>query len=116
MTFINSITNSAKQTIGLVLNDSSKVTLNLEYISNQQGWFYSFTYGNFTVNNRRMVTSPNLLREFRGIIPFGLACSTSDGYEPIFIDDFSSGRAAFYLLDADDVQTVEDDIIGVYPK
>ena len=114
MTLITSITDSANQTLGLLLEDGSKVTLNLTYKSNQQGWFYSLTWGSISMNNRRLVASPNLLRAFRDIIPFGFACVTSDGYEPIFIDDFSTGRAKFYLLNSTDIGLVETTIIPAF--
>lgn len=109
MRIINAISNSPNQQIVLVLDDGTKLSMTLNYLANQQGWFYSLNYNNsqWVVNNRRIVTSPNMLRAFRNIIPFGLAITCSDGNEPVFIDDFSDGRVKLYLLDASDVLTVE---------
>ncbi|RTL04651.1 hypothetical protein EKK58_10095 [Candidatus Dependentiae bacterium] len=110
MRLITSFTADPTQSISLVLDDGSKVNFTMRYISNQVGWFYSIEYGSFVVNNRRIVTSPNMLRAFRGIINFGIGVSTADGYEPIYIDDFSNGRASFYLLNEADVLAVEQAI------
>lgn len=113
MKLISSITKDANQIITLVLDDGSRMILTLVYKDNQQGWFYSISYGTvFNCNNRRIVTSPNMLRAFRDIINFGLACMSSDGYEPVFIDDFSTERAKLYILNSTEVQYVEDNIIG----
>jgi hypothetical protein len=115
MTLIDSITDQANQTIGLILDSGVKITMTLVYKSNQQGWFYSLSQGSVSLfKNRRMVASPNMLRAFRDVLPFGLACATSDGYEPIFADDFSSGRAKLYLLNAADLAIVESTIIGAF--
>lgn len=106
---ITTITDAPNQNIVIVLDDGSKVNMTMNYFSNQQGWFYSIDYnsGQFVDNNRRMVTSPNMLTAFQNIIPFGLAVTTTDGYEPVFIDDFITGRASFYVLNADDVAAIQ---------
>lgn len=112
---IVSFTGAPNQSIVISLNDGTLVKMSLNYYAGQQGWFYSFNYNNgqFVVNNRRIVTSPNMLSQFANIIPFGFAVTTTDGYEPIFIDDFITGRASFYILEADDVQIIADAIINV---
>lgn len=107
MKYINSITNSPNQNIIFILDDGRRINITLKYIDNQNGWFYSLIFGSFTVNNRRIVTSPNMLRQFRNVIDFGLCCIVSDGNEPLFLDDFISKRAKLYLLDSDDVVSVE---------
>lgn len=107
MTIITGITAGAKQAMTLQLPDGSKASFYMEYIDGQQGWFYSLTLGSFSVSYRRMVVNPNMLRAFRGIIDFGLSCMTTDMYEPIFINDFSTGRAKLYLLDSSDIEEVE---------
>lgn len=103
------------QNIIIALNDGTSVNMNLNYFAGQQGWFYSFNYNNgqFIVNNRRLVTSPNMLSQFKNIIEFGFAVTTLDGYEPIFIDDFVTGRASFYILESTDVAVIAETIINV---
>lgn len=109
MTQITEITNQAKQNLRLGLADGTTVSFTLFFKDNQKGWYYSVSHEatGFAVNNRRLVMSPNMLRAFRRIIPFGLSCVTRDGQEPIFQDDFITARASFYLLDSADVLAAE---------
>lgn len=115
MNLITGLTSDANQSQNLILPDGSSAPFTMTYIDNQQGWFFGISYGsNFSLINRRLVVNPSLLRPWRGIIPFGLALMTTDGYEPIFITDFTSGRASLYLLDADDVQNYENILTANY--
>jgi hypothetical protein len=107
MTEITGLTLAPKQSLTLILLDGTQVPFYMEYIDGQQGWFYSITYGNWGSTYRRMVVSGNMLRGFRNIIPFGLGCMTSDGYEPIMINDFANNRASLFLLDSTDVLAIE---------
>ena len=112
MTWINNITDSPHQGLVLKTIAGDLITFNLDYISSNKGWYYSLTYGSFSLSNRRIVVGVNLLRAFRNILPFGLACITTDGYEPIYLDDFKNGRASFYLLDSTDILTIESTFIA----
>jgi len=104
---VDIITNSPLQTMILKLESGQNLNLSLRYSYNQSGWFYSFTYGAYSVNNKRMVNSTNMLRAIRNLIPFGLACLMKDLYEPVFINDFQNGRATLYTLSPSDVALVE---------
>ena len=115
MQLITAITNDAIQTLGITLDDGSTVNMQLNYIPAQQGWFYSLTYGSFEANFMRVVNSPNMIRKYRNIIPFGLACTTIDGYEIINQSDFISGRASIYALNQQDVIEVETMITVTLP-
>lgn len=110
MILINELTNQAKQSLNFTLSDGSVILFSMNYVDSEQGWFYSVSYlsKGFVIENRRMVMSPNMLRAFREIIPFGFMCATTDGQEPIFQNDFVNGRASFYLLNAADVVLAEE--------
>ena len=107
MTWINNITDSPNQGLIFKTITGDAITFDLVYISSNKGWYYSLTYGSFKLNNRRLVVGVNMLRAFRNILPFGLACTTIDGYEPVFIEDFKNGRANLYLLDSTDITAIE---------
>ena len=113
---ITSLIDSAKQNLTIVLDSGTNVPFDIRYIASQQGWFYSFTFGEFSATNRRLVVSPNCLRAFRNIIPFGLACLSVDGYEPIYQDDFSSGRISLFVLNEEDVAETEILITETIPN
>ena len=107
---ITMLTGDPRQSVKVGLDDGSKVSLDLWYSEMQQGWFYDLTRDEFSLQGRRLVVSPNMVRQFKEIVPFGLACFSTDGYEPVFIDDFTSGRVSVYVLDEDDVETAEQGI------
>ena len=116
MQLVDFITDSPSQKLILLLENGTRMNFNIRFFDNQDGWFFDLIYGSFAVYNRRIVTSPNLLRQFRGIIPFGLACVTSDGHEPIFQNDFLTKRAKIYLVDSDEVESIEDSIANAKTK
>jgi len=53
------------------------------------------------------VTSPNILRNYKNILPFGISIITEDGSEPFLIDDFSTGRVGFFVLNKEEVESFE---------
>lgn len=112
MNSIDSITADYRQKFKFLVENGEQVEFRLYYYITQHSWFYDFTYKNYTCNCQRVTLSPNSLRHLKNIIPFGIAFISDDKVEPILIDDFSSGRVKMYVLNADEVQEVEDNIYG----
>lgn len=112
MKLLTGFTNNPKQTLVILLADDTAVSLSLEYRPNQAGWFYDWTYQGRTVNGNRLVSSPNILRAFRDLIPFGLAVLASGNVEPLNQQDLVDGTVKIYLLDSADLARVEE---VVYP-
>lgn len=108
MNILNKITDLPQQTFFLTGNIGETITLSLQFLPRQNAWIMNISYLDFTANGIAVVASPNLLRCFRNVIPFGISCFVTDGLDPYYINDFSSQRAALYLLDSDDVGTVEE--------
>lgn len=107
---IDTITSSPNQRFTLVLDNNETADFRLYYSGRMQAWFYDLTYNDLTVNGSKVVLTPNSLRNFRRIIPFGIAFAT-DGYtEPFLISDFASGRVKMYVLNSDEVEQVEQEI------
>ena len=101
------------QVMRFVLNENrKKIDVILRYKEQVQGWFISFTYENFTVNNHRMVTSGNFLHQFRNVLPFGMLCEVEGNQEAMLPEDFSSGRASLYVLTREEVQSFSEVISG----
>lgn len=110
MTQIDNLSNDADQVTTVILDDGSKVTITLLYLPAIQRWSLDVTYGNFTVLGLNLCIHANILRGWRNLIPFGIMCSTIDGADPIYIDDFSSGRASLFVLNSDDVLDIESTV------
>ncbi len=109
---ITTLTNEPKQRHQLVLDNNETVDFRLYYSARQQSWYFDFTYKDLICNGLKVVLSPNSLRCFRRIIPWGLAFLT-DGYvEPFQLTDFSSGRVKMYVLNSEDIELIEQEVFG----
>jgi hypothetical protein len=108
MTIVTGITSQPKQQLSLVLDDGSTVTALLEYRPQQIGWFADFTWGSWIARGVRLTSSPNMLRQYRQVIPFGLAIIMANNVDPLNVADFADGSATVFLLNPEDVQLVED--------
>lgn len=109
---IGGITDDPKQKHTILLPDGKKVVINLAFKPQQTGWFVKITYLDFVVYNLRVVTSPNMLHQFKNIIPFGLGCFVDGDQEPLFMNDFLSGRARLYILTQAETNQFEDVLNG----
>ncbi len=111
MQIIPGITSDPKQTISIPLPDGSSVSLNLDFKPQQLGWFYSIAYSTKTVNfqltGSRLVTSPNILRQYQNIVPFGLSVVTQGNVEPTTQTAFSDDTITFLLLDQSDIADID---------
>ena len=111
MNQINNLSNDAYQVTHIKLDDGSIVDMTLRYIPSTQQWLYDINHSLLTVTGRLLCNHLNVLRSFKNVIPFGVACSVTDGTEPLLQDDFINGRVNIYILNAQDVQSIES-IIG----
>jgi len=71
-------------------------------------WFMSVEWEGFELNGVRVTKSPNMLEQYRNIIPFGISCNVSGG-EPTIGNDFSSGRAVLVVL-----TELETELVAAY--
>lgn len=109
---ITALTNEPRQRHQLVLENNDTVDFKLYYSSRQEAWYFDWTYKDITVNCSKVVLSPNTLRNFQRLIPFGI-CFDSDGFvEPFQLEDFSTGRIKMYLLNQQEVQTIEQEVFN----
>ncbi len=114
MNSITGLTTQAAQNSFVLLEDGSRVELTLFYRPQQLGWFYNLRWpGNealavpFAINGHRLVASPNILRQYRRLIPFGLMMFTIDNLEPMGRTCFVDGTADLILLNQADVLELE---------
>lgn len=108
MKIVSGIVAQPKQQFNLTLDDGSIVSMYLEFCSQQLGWFFDIAWGeNFLIRGVRLVASPNLLRSYQHIIPFGLGVLTKGNVEPMTLPALNDGTTTVYLLDAADVAAIE---------
>jgi hypothetical protein len=101
---IQNITSVPYQRQTLVLEDGTNLTITMKYFEMQAAWFFTeILWGNFRLNGFRVCNNPNLLYQWRKLIPFGLACISDGAREPSLQEDFQSGASRLYVLEAADV-------------
>jgi hypothetical protein len=109
---ITALTNSPKQKFNLVIDGYDVAKIYLEFKPQQEGWFLSLNWGDsFSIKNERVSTSPNLLRQFKNILPFGLLISGTDEIDPITIDSWVKTNQMILIE-----QGELDDIEALYVK
>ena len=103
---IQGLTSQPKQQFTIPLTDGSRVSAYLEYRAQQTGWFLDLTWQDWTLNGLRVTASPNILRQWQNVIPFGLSVLTSGNVEPLNLPDFSTATAVMMLLEGPDITLV----------
>lgn len=111
---ITGLTSDYRQNFQFLTSNNEQVDFKLYYYITQQSWFFDFKYKDYECKGQRAVLTPNALRHLKNIIPFGLAFYSEDKVEPIFIDDFESGRVKILILSNEEVAEVELDVYGIY--
>ena len=110
MKYLNRIDAVAFQRFYLIGNAGQRIEMTLRFLPTQESWMMDIKYLDFELNGIMVVASPNLLRAFKKIIPFGIVCNCPDEVDPAFINDFSSQRCNLYLLSAAEVDEMEEKI------
>lgn len=114
MKLISNIGNENQQIMTVIRENGKDFDLSLFYSAQQTGWFMSITDNALgkTINNLRIVTSDNLLHQWRNVLQYGIACIVENNDEPFFQDDFSSGRAELYVLTRAEVEAYTEVLSG----
>ena len=107
MLYVNKITNDPQQQLSLIGIPSLTIQMDLRYMPRIQKWIMDLAFGTTEINGVMIVTSPNLLRQFKNNIPFGISCITTNGLDPYRVNDFATQSANLYLLNAADVAEIE---------
>lgn len=109
---IQNITQDPRQNFIINIPGSDPAILDLEYLSTQQGWFLTITHKTFQASKIRLCVCPNVLRQWKYILPFGFACLSNNKQDPMTIDAFTSGQSQLLFLESADVQDFEETFYG----
>lgn len=114
MKLISNIGSENQQAMTVIRENGKKFNLSLFYSSQQAGWFLTLEDAELgkTIKNIRIVTSGNLLHQWRNILKYGISCAVDDNQEPFFQNDFSSGRANLYVLTRSEVEAYTEGLNG----
>lgn len=106
------LSNDADQLAFAPLSDGSLLQLEFIYRAGIQRWSLNVTHPLLTLVGVDLCLSPNILRQWRNQISFGIAVTSYDGYDPVDINDFTDGRISVYILSAAEVSEVESTILA----
>jgi hypothetical protein len=107
MRYLNKINNTALQSFAMTGNPGQRIVATVRFLPSQELWMMDLVYNDFILNGIIITQAPNLLRGYKNLIPFGMACQCIDNIDPHFIDDFATQRARLYLLTAAEVEQIE---------
>lgn len=112
MQVVTSFTSSPKQFHELVLDNNETADFHIKYNPRMLCWSFDISYLDKTIDGVKVVLHPNILRQFRKILPFGLMFFTENGspVEPFQISDFENGRVKMAILNTEEVLQVESEI------
>lgn len=105
---VTGINTDAVQEYTLVTDDGVEFEFTMFYRPTQNGWFFDLEYEDTSIKGSKLVNFPNILRKWKNILPFGLACVVEDGTEAYFVEDFLTGRANLYVLNESEVEQIEE--------
>lgn len=98
------ITITENSTIELINAKNETYTGYINYNSSRQGWFLDLVSDNFKLYGIRLTSVPNVLRQWKDKLGFGLCVICENNSEPFFSEDFDTGRAKLFLLNIDDLK------------
>lgn len=113
---ITNLTDAPYQLTSVTLSDGTVLSISLQYFPTIQRWMMSLSYPSpaptFVMNGVNLCAAPNILRQWKNVLEFGLSCQTTDGLDPAFIEDFENGRVTLYVLTAAEVAQTETTVYG----
>ncbi len=103
------LTEDIKQEFTLNLDNGKTVTIRIDYIVILQGFYiisYIYQEVEIFLNLRITLTPFGIFDQFKNILPFDLLCYSNDNIEPIFQNDFTSGRVLLTLISQEEKQFI----------
>lgn len=105
---ITKLTDSSKQKLQVIGEDGEQVLLRLTYSSTQEAWNINIEYLEKFINGLQLTVSPNILHNYKNVIPFGISCTSTDGFEPKYIEDFANGRIKLFMTSIEERDNLEE--------
>lgn len=112
---LNNLSNDADQKMTFVLPDASLLQLEFIYRASIQRWALNVSHPLLTLNGYNICLGPNILRQWRKLISFGIAVTSTTGLDPIQPTDLQDGTVSVFILSEAEVAQVEEEILAPVP-
>jgi hypothetical protein len=109
---ISSISDLPNQQANIQLPDGSLANFTFYLKPRIQRWLFDLAHPVLNLTGRVLTTHPNILRQWKNVINFGLAVIASDGADPFYIEDFLTGRITLYVLNSSEIVQIEEQVYG----
>ena len=86
------------QTFNVIVNGNQRLDFTLKYISNLGIWLADLSTNDRSINGIRLVQADNIYKQYVNSINCGLQIASRQTTDPARLDDFSSGRFDFNVL------------------
>ena len=86
------------QSFNVIVNGNQRLDFTLKYISNLAIWIANLTTNDSSINGIRLVQADNIYKQYVNSINCGLQIASRETTDPARLDDFSSGRFDFNVL------------------
>jgi len=89
-----------------IVFEESEIVLSLRYLPTVEMWIMDVGYGDVSTHGLKLSVGVLHMRSRNLPFDFIVTDNIETGLDPIRADDFSTGRCAMYLLEADDMQEI----------
>lgn len=112
---IQNITSYPYQSKSLVLPDGTRIEIDIQYFPLRKCWVIKrLAYQDFLYHSFKLVMGVNIIRQFKNILPFGIAVYSPEGRDPQLAEDFTEdGKHSIFILTQDEVEQYEAKLNGV---
>jgi len=93
------LSDAAFQSTSVALGDGSSLDLFFRYRPAVQRWSMDVAWGTFAAKGIIVTAHPNIMRQWRNVVPFGIGFISSDGADPFMLSDFLLGRVKVFVMD-----------------
>jgi hypothetical protein len=111
MKYISSITSEPKQSFFFPVEGYERATFSIEFKPQQNGWFFSLDWQDFSIANQQLTTGANVLRAYSRVLPFGICVNSLTSQDPVTYDAFITD-CKLYFLDSADLAEMETILYG----
>lgn len=112
---LDTFTDAANQLFNVPLADASILQLAFIFRGATQRWTVDIVHPQLTLHGFDLCLGPNIVRQWRNVVPFGIALTSVDDLDPVQPQDFQTGRVSVFILSPAEVQQVETDILAPIP-
>lgn len=86
------------QSFNVIVNGNQRLDFTLKHISTMGYWLADLTTNDRSINGIRLVQADNIYKQYVNSINCGLQIASRETTDPARLDDFSSGRFDFNVL------------------